>query len=350
MTDTLDQILVETPVITEPIKRERQTFGDFLWAVKQTQARPAYWNDYLKDVHGAVKAPLAESSGATGGYLIPSQYSAQIYNVAAPISIVRPRAIVLPMSSRTLLLPYLNQFSAPVAGTSALIGNMLLTWGTEGSSSETEPTFGMVELNANKLTGYSVASSELNEDSSPTMDVIMTQLFGRAVAWFEDASGIAGDGIDKPLGVMNAPCTIGVTRNSATDFKLVDAYAMLAKAHPNSLNSGTLVWVIHNTVIPKLIASNGLQPADPLRIAGFPIKASEQCSVLGTAGDVLLCDFGHYLLGHRSTSVAISTHARFSTDQDVYRLTHRIDGEPWLSAPMTLKDGSNTVSPFVKLV
>lgn len=347
---TLDQVYVETPAITAPVKREQQTFGDFLWAVKQTQTGKQYWNDYLKDVHGAIKAPLAESSGATGGYLIPAQYSSQIYNVAAPISIVRPRAIVLPMSTRTLLLPYLNQFSAPVAGTSALIGNMLLTWGSEGASAETEPTFGMVELNANKLTGYSISAHELDEDSSPTMDVIMTQLFGRAVAWFEDSSCIGGDGIDKPLGVINAPATIGVTRNGATDFKLVDQYAMMAKVHPNSLNSGTLVWLVHNTVIPKLIVSHGLRPDAPLRLGGFPIKVSEQCSVLGTAGDVLLCDFGHYLLGHRSTSVAISTHARFSTDQDVYRLTHRIDGEPWLSGPITLKDGSNTVSPFVKLV
>src|SRR5260221_786352 len=214
MTDTLDQVYVETPRITQPIKREQQTFGDFLWAVKCAQTGKQYWNDYLKDVHGAIKAPLAESSGATGGYLIPPQYSAQIYNVAAPISIVRPRAIVLPMTTRTLLLPYLNQISAPVAGTSALIGNMLLTWGNEGASSETEPTFGQVELTANKLTGYSIVSHELDEDSSPTMDVIMTQLFGRAVAWFEDNAGIGGDGIDKPLGVINAPCTIGITRTT----------------------------------------------------------------------------------------------------------------------------------------
>lgn len=347
MTDTLELKSMTGELLIAP---SPPSFGEFLLYVKAAGQGSRQADAHLESI-GAIKTALSEANGTTGGYLIPPQFDTSITNVAAPISIVRPRATIVPMTSRALSLPYLNQTSAPATNSSALIGNIQLVWGLEGASAETEPTFSLLELIANKLTGYWVSSMELDEDCAPAMDVLGPQLMGRAVAWFEDNAFLAGDGVNKPLGVINAAATISVTRNAATDFKLIDVYAMLAKLHPNAINAMSAVWVMHPTVIPKLIASNGLQPADPLRLAGLPIKVSEQCSVLGTAGDVLLCDFSSYIIGDRKTSsVAISPHPRFNTAQDVVRLTHRVDGQPWVPAALTLKDGTNTTSPFVRLV
>ena len=327
------------------------TFGRFLLAVKAALLGDERAHDWLK-YYGSIKAPLAEGSGATGGYTVPPGFSTAIYNIAAPISIVRPRATIVPMSSRTISLPYLDQQASPASGTSALIGNIAAAWLAEAASlPSAEPTFRAAELVANKLAAAWTSAHELDEDSAEGMGTLAQQLFGRAVAWFEDNGFIGGTGVNQPLGVINAPATIGVSRNTPSHFKVQDVYAMLSKAHPNSINGRTLVWVMHPTVLVDVGALTNLQPTSALDLGGFPIKVSEQCSVLGTAGDVLLCDFSHYLIGERRTlTVAVSPHPKFTNDQDVFRLTERIDGQPWLSDKITLKDGSNTVSPFLKLV
>lgn len=326
------------------------SFGHFMLAVKDACAGSHEADRWLEGI-GSVKAALSEGSGPTGGYLIPAQFDTAIANVAAPISIVRPRATTFEMTSRSLLLPYLDQESTPAAGTSALIGNVVLTWTAGGAAlTESEPKWRMVQLTARKLTGYWISSIELDQDSQPTMDVIGPQLMGRAVAWFEDDAFLAGSGTNQPLGVLNSPATISVTRNTSGSFTAVDEFAMLSKAHPNSINAGSLVWMVHPTVLPKIGAMAYYQPVEALRLAGLPIKVSEHCSVLGTAGDVMLCDFSHYLIGDRTnTAVTISPHPQFTTGQDVIKLVHRVDGQPWLSAPITLKDGTNTVSAFIKL-
>ena len=64
-----------------------------------------------------------------------------------------------------------------------------------------------------------------------------------------------------------------------------------------------------------------------------------------------LADFRYYLIGDRQATTIESTPY---TDQWKYDLTswravHRVDGQPWLSAPLTYQDGTVQVSPFVIL-
>jgi hypothetical protein len=42
-------------------------------------------------------------------------------------------------------------------------------------------------------------------------------------------------------------------------------------------------------------------------------------------------------------------HYRFRYDLMAWRAVHRVDGQPWLSAPLTLADGAFQISPFVIL-
>jgi hypothetical protein len=45
----------------------------------------------------------------------------------------------------------------------------------------------------------------------------------------------------------------------------------------------------------------------------------------------------------------MSIHVHFQTDELLARLIERHDGQPLWDAPLTLEDGSTTVSPFVTL-
>jgi HK97 family phage major capsid protein len=115
-------------------------------------------------------------------------------------------------------------------------------------------------------------------------------------------------------------------------------------------------------VVPKLlqIAStaaagqnlflNNAQDRPRMQLLGLDIHVSEKLPALNTLGDVLLCDFQHYLIGDRmQLEIAYSEHVAFLSNQSVWRFVSRIAGQPWLRDKVTLSDASSTLSPFVGL-
>jgi HK97 family phage major capsid protein len=82
---------------------------------------------------------------------------------------------------------------------------------------------------------------------------------------------------------------------------------------------------------------------------GTPIVAVEQCSALGTVGDIVLADLGQYLLIDRPPQVASSMHVRFVYDEMAFRFTYRVNGQPAWKSALTPYKGSNSLSPFVTL-
>jgi len=124
------------------------------------------------------------------------------------------------------------------------------------------------------------------------------------------------------------------------------------------------VWVMNSTVMPELyglslnvgtggsamfIANGGIGGTPGSTLLGRPIIFTEKAQALGTAGDIRLVDFSHYLIGDRqSIELAVSEHSRFLTDETEFRLIQRVDGRPWLDSALTPKNG-DTLSPFVQL-
>ena len=88
----------------------------------------------------------------------------------------------------------------------------------------------------------------------------------------------------------------------------------------------------------------------PGTLMGYGIDYTEKLPTLGTSGDLLLADWSYYLIGDRqATTIDSSMHFRFRNDLTAWRAVHRVDGQPWLSAPLTLADGVTQISPFVIL-
>jgi hypothetical protein len=52
---------------------------------------------------------------------------------------------------------------------------------------------------------------------------------------------------------------------------------------------------------------------------------------------------------HSEMTVDASDHYQFNKDLRTYRFKYRIAGQPILSAPILLADGSTQVSPYVQL-
>ena len=333
------------------------------------------WADFLtriknKDTVGlektygpeVVKTAMNVTTGTTGGYLVPVELRDDLLRDLAEEALIWPKATVVPMKSGTLQLPLPTATAVQTSGVSPFFGGMALNWVSEGATrTEYEPTFRQVNLVAHELSGYSLVSNSLLADAGKPLDKFLRKLFARAVAWFEDLAFLTGNGVGKPLGVVNAPCTISVTRVASGAFTLADSAAMITKMLPSSWNRA--IWIVHPTVLPQVVQHSSAYSTtwaaneEPVKdgfgnLHGRPVYVSEKVSTLGTAGDVLLIDPELYVIGDRGDieiDLSGDEPTAFLKNQSVWRIIARVDGQPWLGGAVTLQNASTTVSPFVML-
>lgn len=341
-------------------------FGKFLLAVKSASRggtkdpRLSYFDS---EIPAGESKDLAEGAGSTGGYLVPTEFRPMLMAEVEESAIVRPRAMVIPMSRRSLDVPALKQ-DGVTAGQPHWFGGMLAFWEAEAATiTETEPAFRNINLTAHELTAVTHVSNNLLADSAISLSALLTGArgFPGVIAWKEDYAFLRGGGAGEPQGVLNAPATLGQARAGAGLIGYVDLLNMLNK----SLPSGNMVWVANLATRAALMQiagpTNGTSylgnfvwgsAADgvPDQLLGFPILFTEKLPALGTEGDIMLCDFSHYYVGDRqSTTIESTDQARWLKNQTSWKVVHRVDGQPWLNAPFTLADGTTQISPFVKL-
>jgi HK97 family phage major capsid protein len=349
----------------------KKNFGDWLVKVatatigkprQAAEAAAALEKDYGSSFNPWQKAALAESSGVAGGYIVPPQFYDQLLAIAAEQTTFRNYAFVQPMASATLQFPFLDITTVQAAGTSPFFGGVKANWTAEAQTrTETEPQFKMMELKAHELSGYSVSSNVLLQDAVFGLEKFLMVLFGNAVGWYEEYAFLQGNGVGKPLGVINANAAINVTRNQTGHFTFADISSMLANLLPASYSRAH--WYCSPTVVADLLqlkdGSNraifisidqGATKPPVWKLLNLPVHITEKVPALGTLGDVCLVDPSLYVIGDRmSLEIAASEHVNFLANQMTWRFVQRVDGQPWMDKKVTLQDASSTVSPFVIL-
>jgi HK97 family phage major capsid protein len=225
------------------------SFGDFLKSVrfKDSSRLAQIYNakkDDIKDLSGG--------TGASGGYLIPHQFIAELLRVDEGEAVVRPYARKIPMASRSLSIPKLEQGDKPAAYWKLdYYGGVLSYWTAEGGAkSETEPEFGALELNAHKLAGFTQASDELLADSGIGIESLLTELFRGAIVMREDFAFLRGTGVGMPLGIFNSPVLLTQARNTVNQINHQDISNMLGHSKLNrrnhSVDSRNSAWQTGN--------------------------------------------------------------------------------------------------------
>jgi len=105
--------------------------------------------------------------------------------------------------------------------------------------------------------------------------------------------------------------------------------------------------------VPVYVPANGLAGAPYGTLLGLPVYFSEQCDTVGDQGDIILGQWSQYLVGQKAgadvVDYASSIHLRFDYDEQAFRFTTRIDGQPWWKAALATRNSANTLSPFVVL-
>lgn len=302
---------------------------------------------------------LAESVGATGGFLVPQEFQARILSVMETETLIRPRAEIIRMNRRTVSIPTLDQ-TAATAGVPSFFGGIQVYYTEEaGQLTETEPTFRNIQLSAHTLTAYTRASDQLLDDSAISLeDFLMgSKGFPGAMAWYEDFYFLNGDGNGKPLGITNSSALISQTRSGANLVDYDDVTGMMSNLMPSS----NAIWIASQSVMQQLMIMNGpsgnpsylwgnAEQGFPNTLVGLPIYFTDKLPVLGDPNDIILIDPSYYLVGDRQMiTVDMSREERFRFNQMAWRANLRHDGQPWLSTFITYQDTSTTVSPFVGL-
>lgn len=296
--------------------------------------------------------------GSAGGVLVPDQYATAVLGVEGESEIVGPYATEAMGAGdgapdAAVEVPTWNQGS-----NGAFAGAAVVHLAEGGTKTSTEVAFKSVRLEPEELAAYVVLTDKMLRNA-PQISTLLEGMLGGALSEQIDVDRISGNGVGKSLGYQNAGCKLTVTRDTASNFKFADVAAMLAAAMPDSWDK--LQWVANQTVLPKIIAmadaagnsifiagdvTKGIRPS----LLGIPVRFTGRVPVLGTAGDVSLCDFSKYLKRDGSGPfIAKSEHVYFTKNQTVVKIFMNTDGRPWMDAPLTLNDASTQVSPFVLL-
>lgn len=327
---------------------------EFLGTIHAGLADPRLVHTYDPRL-GATMTTQVDSSG---GFSVPTQFFQEWLDASLESEIVRSRADVRPMTSSSANAPGWDDGTH----TSNLYGGFAGAWANEGADLTLEETkMRMIALRARKLGILTKVSNELIADGLG-FEAQLGQAIPKALAWFLDDSFLNGNGADRPLGVINAGCTITVakeTNQAAATINYTNLAKMFARMLPGS--HARSVWVCNSTAIPALlqlsvaVGTGGShvpvlsQAGDSWTMLTRPVIFTEKVPTVGTKGDIGLYDFSQYIVGMRADfSLAKSQHVGFTSDTAHYRGIIRVDGQPKLAAPITPKNG-DTLSPFVVL-
>ena len=327
-------------------------FGEFLQTVKYNPHDQALRAREMSDK--TQKRFLNMGFGASGGFIVPEQFSTQIKMVDDQSAIFRPRAQVIPAGDppdAAITIPALDQ-----GGANGVYAGVQVTWIAEGAQKpETEPAFREIRLEPNEVAAHVVVTDKLLRNSAAA-GALVSSLLRKAIIAAEEDAFLSGNGAGQPLGIIGHPAAIQVARAGANQIAYNDVVNMFARAK----FGGQLAWIGSQTVLPQLMrmvdAGNNLvwQPnareGAPGTLLGIPFLLNDQSPILGAEGDLILVDLNYYLIKDGSgISISMSEHPLFTQNRTIIKAFWNVDGQPWLSTPLLARDGVSTVSPFVVL-
>lgn len=350
--------------------KEFRSFGEYLHNVQQAATDPKAGGDLTRKIQASISG-LSTAVDSDGGFLIPDEFSNRILKIAHEGGEVLSRVQKITLSGNTLKIPRVDE-SSREAG--SRWGGVRGYWTAEGGTpTASDPKFGQVELNLKKVACVGYVTDEQLEDYAATGS-ILEQAFAEEMRFKVEEAIMVGDGSGKPLGMTNANCKIEVSAetNQTADTvwgpNIVKMWARLwARCRKNA------VWYISQDVEPYLwgltlegrwgSASTDVDgvplyyPAGSITnqgeyglLMGRPVVPIEYCPVVGDAGDVILCDPSQYLFASKGGVKADrSMHVRFLYNEQTFRTTYRVDGQPWWGAALTPFNGGDTVSPIITL-
>ena len=162
-------------------------------------------------------------------------------------------------------------------------------------------------------------------------------------------------------GFASSPAMIDIPRHTAMRVQYVDLVNMLARQMMNG--GGKFVWMCQRvTMLPQLMtltngdgtimwAQNARDGIPNPTLIGIPIFFNQISPTLGTEGDLRLVNLDYYMRkpGMGATLKSDMGILGFKKGEEMLKVSYYDDAKPWITSALTLRDGTNTVSPFIQL-
>ena len=242
------------------------------------------------------------SDAATGSYVVPVEYAAEIMYVAKQSSQLMGQVREIPMNAVTKYVPLGD--TMPSVSWSAL---------QSSAKSETNPTFSRATLTSYTGAMWTAVSDELLEDSLVPLAAYFRDTFGEAFGYEFDYQVCQGSSPFTGLtGGAGNSFVMGDGQTSFQDVKFDDLYDTISELTTvNKRMNGK--WIFHCTVfdiLRKVKDANGnylyQQPAgtQPGTLCGYPFIISD--GMVSTSSDAVSTAFAifgnpkYYLWGNRT--------------------------------------------------
>ena len=287
---------VNTPITSRPetMKVDEKT-GRASDAYKK-----AFWNNFRTkgNITPELRNSLNEGQDSEGGYLVPDEFERTLVQGLNSTNIIRAHAHVITTSSGLHKIPVVASH-----GSAAWIDE-------NGAYTESDESFGQVQLDAHKVGTIIKVSEELLNDSAFDLESYLSSEFIRRIGDKEEEAFISGNGSSKPTGILNATGGggVGVTTAGATAIvadELIDLfYSLKAPYRKNA------IWVLNDSTIKAI---RKLKNGDGTYLWQPAIKDGEVDSILGRpyftsayaptiaagAKSIIFGDLNYYWIGDR---------------------------------------------------
>jgi len=310
---------------------------------------------------------MEEMTPDAGGYLIPPEFRATLMEVAIQNSNLMAQCMLIPMAVSSVNIPYLQGFDR---SSGEVFGGIKFTWiEEEGEITGVRPKIGQIGMRLRKCVGMSYVSNEMLEDSPITIEPLLSRMFTTALGWTLDWVLLNGSGAGQPRGILNSPCLVTASKELLQPIDTI-YYENVVNMYARMWAKGNMSWFANDACLPQLatmslavglggapvfIPAGGASGKPYDTLLGRPLNYTEHCRALGDKGDIYACDWTQYLIGQKAGMAGgqikfdSSMHLKFDFDQMAFRITFRIDGQPWWPSALTPRYGGNTLSPFVTL-
>lgn len=341
---------------------EFKSFGDFVRSGLDGHQGSAF-HDRCRSHFKAIQG-MSETIGSDGGFTVMPEFNYNIFeHVYSNDLIASTDNYTVGGNNMTFLA---NAETSRVDGSRH--GGLRGYWTNEGQTiTASKPTVREIQLKLQKLAVVVYLTDELISDNAQALEQYVTR---KAADEFNFMIGNAlfnGDGVGKPLGILNAPSLLAIAAESGqSSSTIVAANVIKAQNRFFAPYFGNAAWYINQDCLQQLaqltlatgtysgqlvfMPPTGLSGSPYGSLGGRPIKPIEFAGTLGSQGDITLADLSQVLsISKGGIAQAVSMHVEFLTDQLALRFTMRMNATPWENSPITPFKGSNTQSSFVCL-
>jgi len=343
-----------------------ESFGHQMVAIAKAQSPGAGTKDVDPRLLSKAISGMNETVASEGGYLVQSQFADGMISRAFGESVLAPVANNVTLGAGANALHWLERSDYDQQDASR---DVQVYWTAEGGeATAAKGKMKRQELGLENLRGLYYATEESLEDA-PSLGSMMDAWFQDEYSFKIDQAILRGDGVNKPLGILNSNALITQdeeTSQTADTINAANVSKMYSRMWAPSISNSA--WYINQEALPQIMLmaltagtsveypiwtppSTGLTGAPGGLLLGRPIRFLDHCSALGDKGDIFLMDMSKYrLITKGGVRQDASIHVRFIYHETTFRFTMRINGQPvWSSTVTPSQATTHTRSPFITL-